>query len=392
VSVALTRARLGATATFALMGITAAVWTVRIPALSDKLHLDPGQLGTVMLCFGVGATIAMQAGRLVIGRTGSRRALIVALPATVALVAAIGLAPSYGWLLVTAPGLGAAFGVLDIGANAQVAVLERVTERHLMNGAHAGWSIGSVVGGGLGALTAYAGWGFTRAVVTAAVVCFPIAVGLTFTFLPDPPAARAAGTRPGRIPRVIYLVGAVTCASFIIEGSVADWAGLYLRNELGAREAVAAIAYPCFEAAMIIGRMAGDGVRRRVGSRVMLTIGGLGVVAGFAVVVGTPWWWLTFVGFAITGLAVSTVVPLTFSIAGALDPTGAGVAQAGAMGYGGILLGPVAIGYLANATSLRTGLLVTLALGGVVAVLARVVPTGSAAPAASREVELGERV
>jgi MFS family permease len=194
---------------------------------------------------------------------------------------------------------------------------------------------------------------------------------------------------------MIYLVGAVTCLTFIIEGSVGDWAGLYLRNELGARESVAAMAFPCFQLAMIVGRTAGDAVRRRVGSRVMLTAGGLGALAGFGIVVGTPWWWLTFVGFSIAGLAVSTVVPLTFSIAGALDPTGAGVAQAGAMGYGGLLVGPVAIGYLANATSLRTGLVIVLVLAAAVAVLGRVLPAPGApapAPSPAGERQLGERV
>ena len=97
----------------------------------------------------------------------------------------------------------------------------------------------------------------------------------------------------------------------------------------------------------------------------MLTVAGFGVVAGFAVVVSAPSWWLALAGFFLVGLSVCTVVPLTFSIAGALDRSGAGIAQAGAMGYGGMLLGPVAIGYLANATSLRAGLLVSLGLGAV---------------------------
>jgi MFS family permease len=174
---------------------------------------------------------------------------------------------------------------------------------------------------------------------------------------------------------VIYLIGAVTCASFIMEGSVADWGGLYLRNELGAREAVAALAYPCFEAAMIIGRTRGDGVRRRIGSRTMLTGAGVGAVLGFLVVVAAPRWWLALVGFFLVGLSICTVVPLTFSIAGALERSGAGIAQAGAMGYGGMLIGPVGIGYLANATSLRTGLFVSVGLGVFVSVLGRMVGT-----------------
>jgi MFS family permease len=391
---ALTRARIGTTATFGLGGAVCAVWTVRIPALTDKLHLNPGQVGTAVLCTGLGALISMQVARMVIGRVGSRRALLVAGPGTAVLSAGLGMAPSYAWLLVAAAAFGLVFGVLDMGMNTQAAMLERVTGRHLMNGAHAGWSIGSVAGGGLGALSAYLGWSFTQAVLGMAALALPVAVVLAFTYLPDPPLAAAASARHGRIPPVIYLIGAVTCASFLIEGAIANWSGLYLRNELGTREALAALAYPSFEVAMIIGRTLGDGVRRRIGSRRMLVGAGIGVSLAFAVVVAAPSWWVALTGFFLAGLAVSTVVPLTFSIAGALDETGAGVAQAGAMGYGGMLIGPVGIGYLANATSVRTGLVVPLVLGAVVSVLGRLLPAGPAAgpPVEMAPVPFGERL
>jgi MFS family permease len=367
------RARIGSTATFALAGALCAVWTVRIPALTDKLHLDPAAVGTTMLIFGIGGVITMQLARVAISRLGSRRTLLLAAPGTAALSAGIGVAPSYPWLLVAAGLFGAAFGALDIGTNAQVAALERMSGRHLMNGVHAGWSVGSVLGGGLGALSAYLHLTFTQAIVGMAVIGVPAALALLPMYVADPPAP--AGRRADRIrlPRVIYLVGAVTCAAFIMEGSVADWSGLYLRNELGAREAVAALAYPAFESAMIVGRIMGDRVRRRIGSRAMLAGGGVGAALGFVVVVTAPGWWLALFGFFLIGIAICTVVPLTFSIAGGLDKTGVGIAQAGAMGYGGMLVGPVGIGYLADATSIRTGLLVPVVLGGVVSILARTV-------------------
>lgn len=367
----ISRARNGAACTFGLAGGLCAVWTVRIPALTDKLDLDTAEVGTGVLAWGVGALIAMQVARLGIARIGSRRILLVAGPGSAVLSAGIGLAPTYASFLVAAVLFGAAFGALDIGMNAQVAVLERVSGRHLMNGAHAGWSIGSVVGGGLGALTAYLGWSFTQAVTGMAVIGLPFALALLPTYVKDPPIMVPAHGEKRRVPRVVYLIGAVTCASFVIEGSVADWSGLYLRDELGAREAVAALAYPCFELAMIIGRTAGDGLRRRVGARAMLTVGGIGAAAGFGVIVAAPHWWLALTGFFLVGLAICTVVPLTFSIAGSLDDSGAAIAQVGAMGYGGMLIGPVAIGYLANVTSLRTGLVVSIGLGVLTSVLGR---------------------
>jgi MFS family permease len=367
----LTRARVGSTATFALAGALCAVWTVRIPALTDKLRLDTAEVGTGVLAWGIGALVTMQVARLAIGRLGSRRVLLVAGPGSAVLSAGVGLAPTYPWFLAAAVAFGAAFGALDIGMNAQVAVLERRTGRHLMNGAHAGWSIGSVVGGGLGALTAYLGLTFTQAVGGMAVFGVPFAVALLPTYLPDRPGSLAAHARPVRVPPVVYLVGAVACASFIIEGSVADWSGLYLRNELGAREAVAALAYPFFELAMIVGRTFGDRVRQRFGARTMLTVAGFVAAAAFAVVVLAPHWGVALAGFFAVGIGICTVVPLTFSIAGALDQTGAAIAQVGAMGYGGMLLGPVAIGYLANATSLRLGLLVSVGLCVVASILGR---------------------
>jgi MFS family permease len=383
------RARLGSAATFALAGALCAVWTVRIPALTDKLHLDPAGVGTSVLVWGIGAMITMRLSQLAIARVGSRRTLMLAAPASAVLSAGVGLAPTFGWLLIAAVLFGAAFGALDIGMNAQVAVLERSSGRHLMNGAHAGWSIGSVFGGVLGALTAYLGMSFTEAVVGMALLGLPVALVVLRTYVADPPPPAGMRVRAGRMPLMIYIIGAVTCASFIIEGSVADWGGLYLRNELGAREAIAALAYPSFEAAMIIGRAMGDAVRRRIGARTMLIGGGLGAAAGFAVVVAAPHWWLAMVGFFLVGLAICTVVPITFSIAGALDSTGTAIAHIGSMGYGGMLIGPVAIGYVANVTSLRTGLIVSIGLAVIAAALGRVVGGVTVPAPAQPEVATG---
>ncbi len=369
----LLRARIGTTVTFGLAGLVAAVGSVRIPALTDQLRLDPAELGFAVLCIGIGATVATQAGRPVLGRFGSRRVLVVACPATAALSAGSGLAGSYGWLLAAFLCFGAAFGLLDSSMNAQAATLERVTGRHLMNGAHAGWSVGAVCGGALGALTAQVGLSYTQAVTGTAVVATPVAILLTLTYLPDGPVGRPA-RGGGRVPPVVYLVGAVTLASFLIEGSVSSWSSLYLRDELRAVESIAAFGYPSLELAMIVGRSVGDRVRRVAGSRAMLTSSGFVAAAGLTLVVGAPRWPLALVGFFVVGLAVSTVVPLTFSIAGALSPSGAGVAQAAAMGYGGMLVGPVLLGLVADASSLRVAFVVVGALAVGMSVLARTLP------------------
>lgn len=366
-------ARIGVTGTFILAGAVNGVWSVRIPALTEKLHLSPAELGVAVLLFALGATVSLQAGRVLLPRLGSRRALFACGPGSAVLVAGVGLAPSYPLLLVALTAFGVAFGGLDVSMNAQAAAIERELQRHVMNGAHAGWSVGSVLGGATGALTAYLQIGFTAAVVGSAAAALPLALVLLPTYLPEP-AATAQRGEPIRFPRVVYLIGVVTGASFMIEGAVNNWSGLYLYRTLHSAEALAALAYPSFELAMIIGRTLGDRVRTAVGARAMLIAAGLGILGGVGLALAVSSWPVALAGFFVTGLSVSTVVPLTFSLAGALDPHGGGLSQVAAMGYGGMLLGPPVIGAVASAAGLRSGLCLVLLLALTISLLTATAP------------------
>ena len=372
----LTRARIGIMATFGLAGALCAVWTVRVPALTDKLGLDAAQLGVTVLAWGIGALISMQVTGRLLTRYGSRTVLRVVGPVTSATLILIGLAPTYPSLLLAAVVFGMTFAVLDIAMNAHAALVEQAYGRPLMSGMHAGWSIGAVAGGLLGAATAYAGWSFTQAVVVFAVVGVPIAAALGGTYLADPPAPATvrAARRRERLPMAVYLLGAVAFAAFMIEGSVADWSGLYLHDTLGATEGTAALSYPLFEAAMIIGRLTGDRVRAALGDRRLLVLGGLATAAACGLVVAAPAAGWALAAFVMLGFAVCTVVPVAFSLAGRLGP--AAIARTNSIGYLGLLLGPTVIGPLADATSLRTGLAVAVVVALALALAARALPAG----------------
>ncbi|WP_460352808.1 MFS transporter [Actinoallomurus acanthiterrae] len=122
----------------------------------------------------------------------------------------------------------------------------------------------------------------------------------------------------------------------------------------------------------------------------MLTYAGLGTAAAITVVVLAPATPVALVGFGLVGLAVCTVIPTMISVAGSVVPgrSAAAVGQVGAMGYGGLVLGPVVIGFLADAASLRVGLSLAIVLALFIAASARFVPTRRLfAVAAERDVE-----
>jgi MFS family permease len=84
---------------------------------------------------------------------------------------------------------------------------------------------------------------------------------------------------------------------------------------------------------------------------------------GGGILINQPWSLLA--GFAVVGIGISVVVPITYRAAGTVPGVSPGdaVAAVALLGYMGFLLGPPLIGFLADLVSLR------VALGGVAIVL-----------------------
>jgi MFS family permease len=384
-------ARYGAVLTFVLSGLMVGTMTVRIPALTDKLGLSESTIGAVLLVWGLGALVTMQSMRRIMARAGSRAVLRVGGPLTALGLVAIGFAPDLPSLMAAVAFFGMAFGMVDVAMNAQGSTVEQAYGRPLMNGMHAGWCVGAISAGVLGSLSIALGLSFTANVALIGLVALPVMVVIGRTYLPEAPARPAAATARRRMPPIVYLLGAIMFFAFMVEGTVADWNGLYMRDELGAPEALAALGYPVFETGMLIARLTGDRLRVRFGVRGMLTVSGVATGGFFAVVLLAPSAVVAVSAMFFVGLGVATISPLTLSLAGtATANPGPAIAQAGAMGYAGLLLGPVAIGFLSDATSLRTALGIGVVLGLLIALASRLLPRAEPAaisplPARDRE-------
>lgn len=375
-------ARFGAILTFVLAGLMVGTMTVRIPALTDKLGLTEATVGALLLVWGLGALVTMQSMRGIMARAGSRTVLRYGGPLTALSLLGMGLAPNLPLLLVAAALFGMSFGVVDIAMNAQGSTVERAYGRPLMNGMHAGWCVGAISAGAIGSLSIALGLSFTANLVLVALIALPVIIAIGRTYLPEPPAsAGTAAKARKRMPPVVYLLGAIMFFAFMVEGTVADWNGLYMRDTLGAPEAIAALGYPVFEIGMLVARLTGDRLRVRFGVRGVMTVSGVATAAFFTVVLTATTPLMAVSAMFFVGLGVATVSPMTLSLAGtATDNPGPAIAQAGAMGYAGLLLGPVAIGFLSDATSLRTALGIAVVLGVLIAVSARFLPAYRSLP------------
>jgi hypothetical protein len=93
--------------------------------------------------------------------------------------------------------------------------------------------------------------------------------------------------------------------------------------------------------------------------------------------------------FAAAGAGFSSIIPLVFAAGGRIQgmSEGAGVATVSGLGYLGFLVGPPAIGFVSEMTSLRGGLGVLVVLSIAAAVMVSVVDRGASNPLRSAPME-----
>jgi len=261
--------------------------------------------------------------------------------------------------------------------------VERRYGRPVMNGMHAGWPVGAGVGGLAAALCAHLGVSYTWCLGGAALAALPLAFGLGGSLLTvEPVAVGARVGRRARVAPVVYLFGLLACAALVLEGAVTDWSGVLLHGTVGSSHAVAALAYPVFQAGMLTGRLGSDRLRVALGTRRLVMAAGLATAVGLLVATAVPRSLAVLVGVYVAGVGISPLLPLTVSMAGAGDRErgDAAIAQLSVIGYGGLLAGPAVIAALADAAGLRVALAsVALLSASTIIAAARFLPTAKPA-------------
>jgi MFS family permease len=367
-------ARSAVTAVFFLNGFLFGSLVARMPAIRDHAGLTNGELGVALACVAVGAVTAMPLAGALAARHGSRGATRGALALACGAVIPPVLATSLPALAAAFLLLGLAMGSLDVTMNAHGVAVERRYGRPILSGFHAAFSFGGLAGAATAATAAAAGLDLRLHVTLVAVVSLAVGVAWSRRFLP---AAADASGREHRVlvrpPRRLWALGAVAFSGLLVEGAAADWSAVYVRDELNTGAATAATAYVAFTLTMAFGRLLGDPLAARFGPVALVRWGGVLAAAGFGAGLAVGAVPGALLGFAALGAGVSAVVPVVFRAAAATPGISPGMALAAvsSTGYLGFVVGPPLIGSLAEAIGLPAALALLVALGLVIAVLAR---------------------
>ncbi|TWV31234.1 MFS transporter [Streptomyces misionensis] len=368
--------RIAITAFFALDGFIFSGWVVRIPDIKHQTHASAGALGLALLGVSAGAVLTMTMTGRLCRRYGSHPVTVVCmvvLALSVALPPLTRSAVALGAVLLL---FGAAYGGVNVAFNSAAVDLVAAVRRPIMPSFHAAFSLGGMVGAGLGGLVA----GYlspTRHLLGITVVGLLVtAVAGRALLRYEPPVAdraRPPQTEGNRTPRggrrgLVVVFGLVALCTAYGEGAMADWGALHLKQDLTASAGTAAAGYACFALAMTVGRLTGSALLARLGRARTVIAGGSVATAGMLLGSLAPSVWAALAGFAVTGLGLANLFPVAVERAGALAGP-SGVAVASTLGYGGMLLGPPTIGFMADWFSLPTALTSVAALAAVAAAI-----------------------
>lgn len=394
------RQRLAISLVFFCNGAGFASWVSRIPAVREQVGLGDGELGTALLAMAAGALLSFPLAGRAIGLFGARKVTAAAAALFFVMLPQPMWVGLFASLLIVLFVLGAGNGAMDVAMNAVAVEVEAACGKPIMSSLHGLWSVGGLAGAALGGAAAHAGLSPGVHLSLAAVALG----GTAWLALRDLPRPAAAGATPARaapaepagvaggsgrrlaLPaRPLLGLGAVVFCAFLIEGAMADWSAVLLKDRLGTTAAVAALGYAAFSLTMTVMRLGGDQVAARWGAVPLLRVFNLAAATAMAAALATAHTGGTLAAFALCGLGVALIVPTVFRAAARFDGSrpGSGIATMAAFGYSGFLLGPPLIGWLAELTDLRLALAVVPLLAVLIVALLPLLAAGEHPTAAA---------
>ena len=341
---------------FYIQGVVFGSWASRIPDLKDQLHLGEGALGTILFLLPMGQLTMMPFSGRIVTRFGSRNVLRVALMGYSFILLLIGQVQSAWQLSLCLYLFGLIGNLCNISVNTQGVNAETIHHKPVFSTFHGLWSLGGFTG-------ALVGWLMIRYQVSPSTH-FPFITLFVWVndyifqrnLIPRQAVSTVIPKYRFRLPQgQLLLLGLIAFCCMSVEGCMFDWTGVYFRQVVLADERFVSAGYAAFMITMSAGRFMGDRMSVRFGRKRWVMISGVLITLGIGLTVLMPSIVPAVIGCMLTGIGVSSIIPLMYSTAGKDTQIASGIAIASVAGIGylGFLLGPPIIGHIAEAVGLR---------------------------------------
>ena len=353
-------------------GFLFGTWAAFIPIIKYKFGLDDAQLGLVLLSLPAGITITNPLSVLVMHRLGIVNATIGCLICATLLFILPVAAASVPWLCVGLFVAGAAFSATNVAMNTGATMMESHQKTRIMSTCHGLWSFGAMLGSAIGGISF--GWGIIPVLHFAIVALFIVLLAirakqpmdiLTSYEQIDKKHENATDRKFMMPSAALWAIIIISLCVNLTEGTLADWAGVYMRDVVHATIQMSGWGFAAYAFFMAGGRFIGDAILNKYGDKQVLMVGGLICTLGFTISVVFPIFPMVLLGFALIGAGVSLGAPILYAAASRVPgmAPGAGLATMNTFAMVGFLGGPAVIGFLAKIWSLGFAFSVVAGVG-----------------------------
>lgn len=379
------QARFAAYAAFAVQGLCFATLVGRVNQLRDAHHMTDDQINILVLCVPIIAGVGSAIAAPLMGRFGSGPVLRIAQPLVCLSVLGVGLTGAANLPLYLLIGLfGLVVGAVDASMNAQAVRAERAYGVSILTGFHALWSAAA----GLGALWAWAAneYVFPHSPTKSLAVGFaiPAVLGIAVSAATGTRlyrraeeaadvAAEAVKSAAKLVPwRPVLIIGIAMACFYIADSMLSNFGTLFFDKDLNSKS-VAPLGLAAYQVMMVASRSVADYGVRRFGATLVVRAGTVVGALGLLLVVAAQNAPMAIAGFAVTGLGLCVVAPISFSAAGKVDASGLGIAVArvNIFNYVGFVVGAVIVLIVQPMSSYQASYVVPVVLTLVIIALAR---------------------
>ncbi len=359
-------ARLACMFYFMAPGLAYGLVTSRMPALKNMTGATEGELGIILLCFGLSALIGLAFAPRLIAKISAKTTLLASSLACMVFVVLVSFSSSVWFFGIAMALLGICMGLCDVTMNVQGVEVERAYKKSSMNILHAGYNIGAAAAACAGSIFAATNFGvwvnFVLPVAIMAGMLWWAEPRLVTENLKKPERSESSplvSVEPKkRLPFLVWVCGLLCVCCYVSEGSVGEWGSLYLHQEKAAPESIAALVFAGFSICSLMCRLVADRLRNNFGDFLVSTAGATLALAGMLTVLSSSSWSICLIGYAMMGLGQAPIVPIAFSRAGAIKgvSTARATSLVSLLAYAGLLFAPPAFGLSAEHFGLHTAL------------------------------------
>lgn len=359
-------ARLACMFYFMAPGLAYGLVTSRMPALKNMTGATEGELGIILLCFGLSALIGLAFAPRLIAKISAKTTLLASSLACMVFVVLVSFSSSVWFFGIAMALLGICMGLCDVTMNVQGVEVERAYKKSSMNILHAGYNIGAAAAACAGSIFAATNFGvwvnFVLPVAVMAGMLWWAEPRLVTGNLEKPERSESSplvSVEPKkRLPFLVWVCGLLCVCCYVSEGSVGEWGSLYLHQEKAAPESIAALVFAGFSICSLLCRLVADRLCNNFGDFLVSTAGATIALAGMLTVLSSSSWSICLIGYAMMGLGQAPIVPIAFSRAGAIKgvSTARATSLVSLLAYAGLLFAPPAFGLSAEHFGLHTAL------------------------------------